>query len=107
MAFSTSASVACQSLNDRDSHPPPDRLALLSTFVDITSLVPHLRILGCIDDIGMVQRDLPAAEQDSVDRLDAQHQGVVLIRNLVPIRPESSTAPDSVLTKLWQRLLKH
>eukprot|EP00955_Chlamydomonas_euryale_P113180 366199-Chlamydomonas_euryale.AAC.15 len=58
--------------------------------LDYSSLVEQLCVLLCVDNVGMVQRQLLAAKQNVIDALDAKHQAVVLVGDLVLRTPEAA-----------------
>ena len=63
-----------------------------------------LLVLATVDEVGVVERQLNSAVDDVVDGLDTQHEGVVLVADLVPPAAESATGPDVHILELGQEL---
>jgi len=68
--------------------------------VDQTTLI----VLSGVDKVRVVEGELDGAVDDVVDGLDAQHERVVLVADLVAPAAEAATRPDVLLLQLRQQL---
>ena len=65
-----------------------------------------LVVVAAVHEIGVVEGQLGGAVDDVVHRLDAQHEAVVLVADLVAPRPEAAARPDVLLFQGGEKLLQ-
>lgn len=63
-----------------------------------------LGVLTAVDEVGVVEGQLNSTVDNVVDSLDTQHEGVVLVTDLVAPATETATGPDTLLLQLGQDL---
>jgi len=63
-----------------------------------------LGVLATVDEVRVVEGQLNSTVDNVVDSLDTQHEGVVLVANLVAPATETATGPDTLLLQLGQDL---
>lgn len=69
-------------------------------------LQPPLGVLASVDKVGVVEGQLNSALGDGIDGLNTEHEGVVLVANLVPPAAESATGVDAQVLELGEELLE-
>lgn len=63
-----------------------------------------LVVLSAVDEVGVVESQLNTAVDNVVNSLDTQHEGVVLVADLVAPAAEAATRPDVHALQLGQQL---
>ena len=63
-----------------------------------------LGVLATVDEVGVVEGQLNGTVDNVVDGLHTQHEGVVLVADLVAPAAEATTRPDALLLQLGQDL---
>jgi hypothetical protein len=63
-----------------------------------------LGVLATVDKVGVVEGQLNGTVDNVVNSLNTQHEGVVLVADLVAPRSETATGPDTLLLELGQNL---
>jgi hypothetical protein len=63
-----------------------------------------LGVLATVDKVGVVEGQLNGTVDNVVNSFDTQHEGVVLVADLVAPRAETATGPDTLLLELGQNL---
>ena len=65
-----------------------------------------LGVLACVDKVGVVERQFNSAVVDGIDSLHAQHEGVVLVANLVAPAAEATARQNVLSLQLGEELLQ-
>lgn len=63
-----------------------------------------LSVLSAVDEVRVVESKLDSTVDDVVCSLNTQHEGVVLVTDLVAPATEAATGPDALLLELGQQL---